>query len=108
MKHEQISNVLGEITTARRAGLANLPSVREGMDTMKIEKNIPVPNGAGERQGYQHYPWHQMEVGDSFLAPPGRTVRQMKMAAYGWAARHGYPKFTVAQTPGGVRVWRIE
>ena len=60
-----------------------------------IDKNIPTPGKASK------YPFSDMEIGDSFLAPAGteRTVR---------AAAHKYvgAKFVTRTVREGLRVWR--
>jgi predicted signal transduction protein with EAL and GGDEF domain len=70
---------------------------------IKIEKDIPLPvrNGGPQRL----YPFKEMEIGDSFLAP----IKQS--AASGHARRASLAlgrKFTTATVQGGTRIWRIE
>ena len=68
--------------------------------TIKIEKNINIPISSGK------YPFKSMSVGDSFLAPVG-TVRGPLGTAAGRAAAEMNGKFTIRQTPDGLRCWRI-
>lgn len=57
------------------------------------------------------YPWHEMEVGDSFFVPakdyPKSGVFSVRNAAVAAEARLGRI-FTTHATSDGVRVWRIE
>lgn len=74
-----------------------------------IEKGIEPPLG-GSRTKQFKYPFHLMEVGDSFLIPCAdeateeRAYRRMA-ALYG---RHKPKRFKCRKVDGGVRVWRIE
>ena len=73
-----------------------------------VEKGIPVAMWA--RQG--KYPWHEMEVGDSFMVP-GLTENKTPTGAYKVTAAVAYfnskhkQKFTARTVEGGMRVWRI-
>lgn len=75
---------------------------------LDIEKNVPVPPGAG-RVG--RYPWAEMEVGDSFFVQAihgKRAQSTIGTAGLSWAARnHPDRKFTVRKVDGGYRCWRI-
>lgn len=68
-----------------------------------IDKNVPLPSkGEALSRGY---PFHQMDVGDSFLSTePDRT--RLASAVHWFGARNG-KKFTIRKTEGGFRVWRI-
>jgi hypothetical protein len=86
--------------------------VLDGNSVGKIEKGIELPKrtGGSGRTGRNkfptlHYPWKDMEVGDSFLVA-GRTTRKVGSAATLAGNRYGM-KFTVRAVEGGVRVWRI-
>lgn len=66
----------------------------------KIDRGVPVP-AAGS--GAQKYPFPQMAVGDSIVAPPGART-----AAYNWGKANGGKKFRCrAEGPTAVRIWRI-
>jgi hypothetical protein len=68
-----------------------------------IEKNIPQPK---ERRGRaSEFPFAQMDLGDSFLAPDS-NLRAMQQNGYHWGKKLGR-KFTSAKVEGGVRVWRV-
>jgi hypothetical protein len=68
---------------------------------IKVEKNVPL---APDARGKAMYPWHEMEVGDSFFVP-GKTAVQMSSSARNVSLRLG-KKFSCRTTPEGVRVWR--
>lgn len=76
-----------------------------------IEKNIPVP--ARTHDSRMKYPFHQMEVGDSFAVPCFEGVdielltKRMR-TTMGAAARRLERKFVMAVEGQGVRVWRAE
>ena len=73
---------------------------------IKIEKDIPVPVGAGRMHGRSIVgsALESLEVGESFLAE--EKIRNM--AVHESRRRPGV-KFTVRRTgvPGQVRIWRI-
>lgn len=71
----------------------------EGM-MVPVEKNIGMP-GASRGRGLK-YPWHSMEVGDSFLITNGsiRLNPPPSLLAKGW-------KFSARKVEGGIRVWRV-
>lgn len=62
-----------------------------------IEKNIPIPEVAPK------YPFHEMEIGDSFLANEsvGSSISLYKKNNEG-------VDFTTKRMPDGVRVWRTK
>lgn len=72
---------------------------------MKIEKGVPYnPNGLGPRG---KYPFHGLEVGDSFWV--GLDVSQQSAvsgAAFQHGSRHG-KVFRTQREGDGTRVWRI-
>ena len=70
---------------------------------MKIENNIPIP--APHQQGVK-YPFGELGVGDSFLAPPTKC-QSLKAAASQYKRLHGV-NFTTRIVEDGVRIWRIE
>ena len=73
----------------------------------KIEKNIPTP----VEGFYDHkYPFHGMDVGDSFFIPctleeKNRTKRNV-MAAGRVDRTNKF--FRTATVDGGIRVWRVK
>lgn len=85
---------------------------------IKIDKNIPIPDGRYTNGGITKYPFRDMEVGDSFFVPDeGKTGKQWQQKLYMYAAsirRHGMPelritaKIVTENNISGVRVWRIE
>ena len=73
---------------------------------IKIEAGVPMP-GDGRRR----YPFHEMEVGDSFFVPhadkSGRDLStRVSNAAVKWGKIHDC-KFTIRQVDGGARCWRV-
>lgn len=74
---------------------------------IEIEKGVPLP-ARPKRKGAQptKYPYHKMEVGDSFLVPePPKTFRAQ---VNNWGRECNGKKFCYRTTPEGVRVWRIK
>lgn len=70
-----------------------------------IEKGIPIPMS---RSRSRVYPFGEMEVGDSFLIKYGdKDVRTMYSSASYYGKRNS-KKFTIRQTPEGIRVWRTK
>lgn len=63
----------------------------------QIEKGIPMPIKNNR------YPWHLMEVGDSF-AVPAETANIYSAASA--QNKRGAAKFRACKTDGGFRVWR--
>lgn len=65
---------------------------------MKIESNVPLPS---------KFPFAQMKVGDSFLAPPDINRTSVSVSAKRFGTKHGM-KFTVRKVEQGFRCWRTE
>lgn len=68
---------------------------------IKIEKNIPFPKakiGAG-------YPWHEMEIGDSFLIAGKQHSSNQRITSN--HNKNG-KRFISRLVPGGTRIWRVE
>jgi len=66
---------------------------------IKIEKGIPSPNRGS------NYPFAQMEIGDSFVAP-----KKLRYSLSFYQSRHGM-KFSSSNKgvpEGMIRIWRIE
>jgi len=86
---------------------------------IKIDRGIPIPPRTVGRAGNTDgavckYPWHEMEIGDSFVFPDGGNVsRAQRMASTNLVVRHkmARSRFTTRTlTEDGrrvVRVWRI-
>lgn len=68
------------------------------MNEMKIEKNIPIPNG----YTMDYWPFRQMEVGDSFEVPA--KLAGKAPAAMSYFGKRNKMKFSKR----GNRIWRIE
>jgi len=69
---------------------------------IEIEKGIPAPAKETIRR---KYPFHMMEIGDSFFVP-GRERTQMCSSIANAKKTTGF-LFTSHSVNGGVRVWRI-
>ncbi|WP_324069876.1 MAG: hypothetical protein RSE15_05045 [Flavobacterium sp.] len=82
------------------------------MRMVQIEKNIPIP---APKKKECKYPFHKMEVGDSFFYPLkdecSTALLQMKISnascTYNRKDKTG-KKFKTTQLSNGVRVWRIQ
>lgn len=79
----------------------------------KIEKNVEQPKPQSGR-GLK-YPFHKMEVSDSFFIPVAEEKSKVKIgnsiraAARNASLRHkNTHRFSYRKVEGGVRVWRIE
>jgi|ETNmetMinimDraft_26_1059896.scaffolds.fasta_scaffold296315_1 hypothetical protein len=78
-----------------------------------IEKNVPMPAKRlnGGRNG--KYPWHELEIGESFVIPKKEiTLGQLHR---GWRPQPpknlretGYRVSTRNLPEQGIRVWRVE
>lgn len=66
---------------------------------VKIEKDIPMPSGSHGSK----YPWHLMEVGDSFI----HTGRFGYEAARTGCQRYAPKVFKARVAPEGFRIWRV-
>ena len=66
----------------------------------KIDKNVTPP-----AKGRTVYPFAQMEIGDSFMAP-GIAPRTLYQAAFSYSRRHG-GKFSTRAENDGARCWKI-
>ena len=84
-------------------------------DEITIEKNVPLPQGATSPSN--KYPWHSMDVGDSFFYPTNdMTKRQNAMHSsvnYYRAVNHfSRDEFSITTRRRiengveGIRVWR--
>lgn len=78
------------------------------MSQFTIDKGVPLPphRPSGGMGRLPTYPWHQMEVGDSFFVPGG-VLKKLATAASATARRHPPLRFSLRTVDGGVRVWRI-
>ncbi len=65
---------------------------------MKVESGIPL---------FERYPFARMNVGDSFLIPPGKSRQTVSISAHRYGKKHGM-KFVTRKTPEGYRCWRVE
>lgn len=76
-----------------------------------IEKHVPIP--ARNHDSRMKYPFHMMDVGDSFAVACAEGVaidlltKRMR-TTMGAAARRLNRKFVLAIEGNGIRVWRAE
>lgn len=79
------------------------------MNGFKIEKGIPAPDRHGGR-GNPRFPFHDMEVGDSFLVPLGEAPHKVRSVLSNAIAvfhlRNKPKRLTSKTTDDGIRVWR--
>lgn len=69
---------------------------------IKIQKNIPIPENRGR---VNKYPWKDMKVGDSFLAPAkANSLRQVAQVG----GKVNKMKFVVRQEGKKARCWRVK
>lgn len=67
---------------------------------IEVEKGIPMP----PPRSHTKYPWHDMDVGDSFFIKDGNTN---KVSTAGRTNKQKTGRsYCVRQVEGGVRVWR--
>lgn len=69
-----------------------------------IDDGIPAPLPVSS--GRRKYPWYELEVGQSFLAP-NTSTHSMTCSATHYGRRLGR-KFRTSKVEGGIRVWRVE
>jgi len=71
---------------------------------MKIDKHVPIPNGAG--RGKKIYPYAEMEIGDSVFFEGKNTGSKECTAAHVYGGKYG-KKFSGRTVDGGLRIWRV-
>lgn len=73
---------------------------------IRIDKDIPAPQDM--RQGNkEHYPFSQLEVGESFFASNAEyDPKRVRQATYAASKRHN-KRFRTRTNRHGIRVWRI-
>lgn len=76
-----------------------------------LDSHIPIP--AKSHDGRNKYPFHTMEVGQSFVVEPKESEDQegcskRMRTSMGAAGRRLSRKFVIAPEGTGVRVWRSE
>lgn len=78
--------------------------------TYEIESGISIPKPrTGPKKPYR-YPWHDLEVGQSFFVPDPPLTKKGLFASVCYVAnkRHAPKKFTQRKVDGGLRIWRVE
>jgi hypothetical protein len=71
-----------------------------------IDKNVPLPEGAGARGRIAIYPFRAMQVGDSFAVPKSEAGK-VRNACGIWGQRINGKFSSRTQPDGSLRVWRI-
>ena len=71
---------------------------------MKIDKNIPIPQKSSS--GARKYPFHEMEVGDSFFisTTSPNDIPRIRAAANSYG-KNNDKVFMTLTVDGGCRVW---
>jgi hypothetical protein len=77
-------------------------TIRRCTEMIALEKGKEIP----KKQKEGKYPYHLMEVGDSFYIE-GEILSKVCNASYREWKRTGR-KFTARKIDNGVRVWRVE
>lgn len=72
---------------------------------IKIEKEVPLPANSGRGRG-RLYPFHDMEVGDSFLVKDKKIAVVCRSIMY-FRRKHPEMQFTSRTIGNDVRVWRF-
>lgn len=75
------------------------------LPTFSIEKGVPIPTRGA--RGEQIFPFLDLEIGDSFVAPPD-LAKKARSAAHGFAKRKGVRFTCRVQPDGSVRIWRLK
>lgn len=80
------------------------------MSAFKVESGIPIPAGGGQgskrggKRAWCVYPWHTMNVGDSFAVPKEKAATCASAANF--QSHVNGKRFTVRKHAGGYRCWR--
>jgi hypothetical protein len=72
-----------------------------------LEKGVPIPRIPRGPGALPPLPLHDMEVGDSFFQPGGKTERYRLNSAIRACKRSTGWQFTLRSVDGGFRVWRF-
>jgi hypothetical protein len=77
-------------------------AIEKEIPVAAIERGIPI---TPQPRATVKYPWHEMEIGDSFLME-GKDTKTASANASATGSRIG-KKFSCRKVDGGVRVWRL-
>jgi hypothetical protein len=75
--------------------------------SIRVDKGMLPPPMHHAPPGKSQYAFAQLEVGDSFLAPSGKSMSAIRTAASLTSRKLGR-KFIVRKTPEGICVWRVK
>ena len=79
-----------------------------GDSEITIDKDVPIPPGNG-RGASVKYPYHLLEVGDSFLYPEGFKEMLARRYTSLQSVKMKPKKFSARKVEDGrIRVWRVE
>lgn len=74
----------------------------QSQETYPVDKSVPLPDKSGPSR---KYPFHKMEVGDSFAYP---AAERNSVSGAAWhAAKVLGRKFVTRKHGDGYRVWRV-
>lgn len=73
-----------------------------------IEKNVPIPEAAHlNKPTRRTYPWHEMDVGDSFVVPnTKRAAASSAMSQFNRKNQLNMRFISYIQKDGSMRIWR--
>jgi hypothetical protein len=76
------------------------------MNEIKIDKKYPMPTSVKEGRRKTKYPWHDLEVGDSFTIEATYSAHP----AVAYANKKYAPKAfkTARDKDGKLRIWRVK
>lgn len=73
----------------------------------EIEAGVPLPAAkADDRRRNLKYPFHDMEIGSSFLANGQRKMGSAHKAMYAYNHRNKGRRLICREVEGGLRIWR--
>lgn len=103
-KQKRLVLMADTITAQQRRAAAHGRQQSGGV--IRIAKHLPMPK-AGKAPANARFPWHSMEVGDSFLVRTLADAQSASRAARIFADYHGITFKTAMRTVrGGIRIWR--
>lgn len=73
----------------------------------RIERGVPLIKSVRRGKNCK-YPWHDMEVGDSFVVPIDGSLKRPLSTMSSLCMGHSQngKQFQARQMPEGIRVWR--
>ncbi len=71
----------------------------------KIDKGVPLQKHGGVGKIKTHYPWHDMQVGDSVGFPSLKRFRAASVSVYNHVRSNPPQMFKARSKP--LRIWRV-